>query len=257
MQRYQAQSITAGHLADSDKIVRFDLHQRFQHVLMFSSFFVLAFTGLPQKFYALPISQQIIGSLGGLEATQNIHHIAAFVMLFDFFYHGLYLAYSLIIRRQLNMLQMVPMPQDFLDLGQNLLYFLGFTTRRPRFRRFSYLEKFDYFAVSWGMVIIGGSGIILMFPVAVSRMIGGAIVPVAHAAHSDEAVLAVAWIFLVHLFYAHLAPNVFPFNTSIFTGVVPRERYQEEHPLAPELAPAADGAANPLSFIPWLGRRSG
>ena len=242
---------------DADYVVRFDVHQRVQHILMFTSFLVLAFTGLPQKFFTLEISRWIIASLGGLEMTQAIHHAAGYVMLFDCVYHGLYLFYSLVIRRRTRMLQMIPTPRDFLDIIQHFLYFLGFTTQRPRFRRFSYLEKFDYFAVSWGIVVIGGSGVVLMFPVTVSRLIGGAIVPVAHAAHSDEAVLAVAWIFLVHLFYAHLAPNVFPMNTSIFTGRVSRERYQEEHPLAPEFAPAAEGEANPLRLIPWLGGRWG
>jgi len=241
----------------ADDIVRFDVNQRVQHILMFTSFLVLAFTGLPQKFFTLGISRWLIASLGGLEMTQAIHHVAAYVMLFDCAYHGLYLVYSLVVRRRTASFQMIPVPRDFLDVVQDFLYFLGFTAKRPRFRRFSYLEKFDYWAVSWGLVIIGGSGVVLMFPVTVSRLIGGPIVPVAHAAHSDEAVLAVAWIFIVHLFYAHLAPNVFPMNTSIFTGRVPRQRYQEEHPLAAELIPATDGVADSLDRAARPRRRLG
>ena len=212
-------------------VVRFDVHQRIQHILMFTSFIILAVTGFPQKYADLSISQQFIGLLGGLETTQLIHHVAAWVMIFDGIYHVVYLAYSIVVRRQLRGLQMIPSLKDFLDLKDAILYFAGARKTRPRFGRFAYLEKFDYWAVFWGMFIMGGSGLVLMYPVIVSRLAGGPVVPMALAAHSDEAVLAVAWIFLVHLFYAHLAPAVFPFNTSIFTGKVPIERYREEHPL--------------------------
>ncbi len=212
-------------------VVRFDLHQRIQHVLMFSSFIVLALTGLPQKFAELAISQQFIAALGGLEATQGVHHVAAWVMIFDGAYHLAYLFHSIAVRREVGALQMVPSPKDFRDLLQMMAYFVGARKTKPQFGRFSYLEKFDYWAVFWGMMVIGGSGLILMFPVTLSRIVGGPVIPVALAAHSDEAVLAVGWIFLVHLFYAHLHPAIFPFNKSIFTGKVPLERYREEHPL--------------------------
>ena len=214
-------------------VVRFDLHQRIQHVLMFSSFIVLAFTGLPQKFADLAISQEFIAALGGLEAIRTVHHFAAWVMIVDGVYHLAYLFYSIAIRREVGALQMVPSLKDFRDMLQMMAYFVGIRRTKPEFGRFSYLEKFDYWAVFWGMMVIGGSGLALMFPVLVSRIAGGPIIPVALAAHSDEAVLAVAWIFLVHLFYAHLHPAHFPFNTSIFTGRVPLERYREEHSLEP------------------------
>lgn len=212
-------------------VVRFDLHQRIQHVLMFSSFIVLALTGLPQKFADLAISQQLIVALGGLEATRGVHHVAAWVMIFDGAYHLASLFYSIGVRHEVQAFQMVPSLKDFRDMLQMMAYFVGVGRTKPRFGRFSYLEKFDYWAVFWGMMVIGGSGLALLFPVFVSRIAGGPIIPVALAAHSDEALLAVAWIFLVHLFYAHLHPAHFPFNTSIFTGKVPLERYREEHPL--------------------------
>lgn len=81
---------------------------------------------------------------------------------------------------------------------------------------------------------MAGSGFILMFPVPVSRYLPSWSVPVAFIAHSDEAVLAVSWIFMVHIFFSHFTRHVFPINTSIFTGKVPRERYQLEHPLEHE-----------------------
>ncbi|MBI4318397.1 MAG: hypothetical protein HY675_07895 [Chloroflexi bacterium] len=228
-----------------EQVVRFDVHQRIQHILMMSTFLTLAFTGLPQKFHSVPISEWLIAALGGLEMTQNIHHFAAWVMIFDCFYHGGYIAYTVAVKRRLTPLQMIPSIKDFRDAAQMFSYFLGLSRQKPRFDRFSYLEKFDYWAVFWGIAIIGGSGLVLMLPVLVSKVLPGQIIPVALAAHSDEAVLAVGWIFVVHFFYAHLVPHIFPFNSSIFTGRVPKSRYKEEHPLEWERIEAAAKRALP------------
>jgi len=126
---------------------------------------------------------------------------------------------------------MVPSLKDARDLGQTLLYFLGLQPEKPKFDRFSYLEKFDYWAVFWGIVMIGGSGLLLMFPVLAVRMLPGQVIPVAITIHSDEAILAVGWILVVHMFNVHLAPWVFPFNPAIFTGRMTARRCAEEHPL--------------------------
>ncbi|MCL4370798.1 MAG: hypothetical protein M1380_07795 [Chloroflexi bacterium] len=212
-------------------IARFDTHQRIQHILMFTSFITLAATGLPQKFHTFGPSQAFIAILGGIEMTQTIHHFAAYVMLFDCLYHAVYIVRGVMLKKDINPLRMLPGPKDILDAVQMFLYFLGMSTKQPKFDRYSYLEKFDYWAVFWGIFIIGGSGIVLMFPVPITKVLPGQLIPVALAAHSDEAILAIGWIFIVHLFYAHLAPHIFPFNTSIFTGKVSRARYREEHPL--------------------------
>ncbi|MBU6423414.1 MAG: cytochrome b/b6 domain-containing protein [Chloroflexi bacterium] len=208
---------------------RFDVHERIQHVLMLASFTVLALTGLPQKFDSLPLSQWAIAAVGGLDAVRFIHHTAAWVMLFDCAYHVVYLAGRAVVERRLP-LGAFATPRDFVDAWKTLLYFLGISKQKPAYDLFTYLEKFDYFAVFWGIAIIGGSGLVLLFPVAVTTIFPGYVVPVSFVAHSDEAVLAVGWILVVHMFYAHLAPHVFPFNTSIFTGLVRRDDAQREHP---------------------------
>jgi formate dehydrogenase subunit gamma len=105
------------------------------------------------------------------------------------------------------------------------------TNERPKFDRFSYREKFDYWAVGWGIVIMIGGGLILMFPVGAAKILPGWAIPFALVAHSDEAILAVGWILVVHMYFAHLSPLVFPMNKSIFTGRVPITRYREEYPL--------------------------
>ncbi len=232
---------------EGERVVRFDIHQRIQHVLMFTSFLTLAFTGLPQKTHAFGPSQWLIAALGGLEMTQTIHHIAAFVMLFDCFYHAAYLVAGVLLFKRLAPLQMIPNLKDFKDAVQQFSYFLGLTDKQPKFDRFSYLEKFDYWAVFWGIAIIGGSGLVLMFPVLATKILPGQTIPMALVAHSDEAVLAIGWIFVVHFFYAHFVPRIFPFNTSIFTGRVSLHRYVEEHPLDWERMIASQQRAAALS----------
>ncbi len=212
-------------------IVRFDEHQRLQHVLMMSSFIILALTGMPQKFSDLSLSRWWVDTLGGLQTVRAIHRTAGLIMLSDCVYHLGYLAYRMGIQRRLGPLRMLPALKDVRDVGQTLLYFLGLAPEKPKFDRFSYLEKFDYWAVFWGIVMIGGSGLILIFPVLATRFLPGQIIPVAITIHSDEAILAVGWILVVHMFNVHLAPWVFPFNPAIFTGKMTARRCAEEHPL--------------------------
>jgi len=229
--------------AGQAQVVRFDAHQRVQHLLMMSSFIVLALTGLPQKFSDLGVSRWWVDSLGGLEMVRDIHHVAGFIMLADCVYHLGYLFYRIGVQRRLGCLRMVPTFQDLRDGLQTVLYFLGLAPEKPKFDRFSYLEKFDYWAVFWGIAIIGGSGLALMFPVAVTHLLPGQAVRVALTLHGDEAILAVGWILVMHMFNVHLAPWVFPFNPAIFTGRLSAGRYAEDHPLEWARLEAAGGAA--------------
>ena len=224
-------------------VIRFDRHQRVQHVLMMSSFITLALTGLPQKFSDLSVSQWWVATLGGLEIVRAIHRTAGLIMLSDCVYHLAYLAYRVGVQGRLGPLRMLPGPKDLRDVGRTLFYFLGLAPEKPKFDRFSYLEKFDYWAVFWGIVMIGGSGLILMFPVLATRQLPGQVIPLAITIHSDEAILAVGWILVVHMFNVHLAPWVFPFNPAIFTGKLTARQCAEDHPLEWERITASARAA--------------
>ncbi len=235
----------------AEYLVRFDTHQRLQHLLMMSSFIVLALTGFPQKFSELSISQQWVSALGGLETVRAIHRGAGFVMLSNCLYHVSYLFYRIVAQRRYGAFAMIPQPRDAADAFQMVRYFLGLTKEKPAFDRFSYLEKFDYWAVFWGIAMMGGSGLLLMFAVQSTHVLPGEFVPLAHTIHSDEAILAVSWILVVHMFNAHLAPGIFPFNPAIFTGKLTKERYAHEHPVeyqrltAARPAPAVSPKAAP------------
>lgn len=215
----------------SRDIVRFDIHQRIQHLAMMTSFIALALTGLPLKFHDWSVSQWWIAVWGGIENTRRLHHLAGWVMAADCLYHLLYIGYSTFILKRPFPIKMVPSIKDFFDFAQEIAYFLGLSQKQPKFDRFAWKEKFDYWAIFWGMPIMGISGFIMLYPVLVTKYLPGWVVPLSLVAHSDEAILAVGWIFLVHFFFNHLSPGLFPLNKSIFTGKVPRERYKREHPL--------------------------
>ena len=214
-----------------ERISRFDIHQIIQHAVLMVSFVLLVVTGLPLKFHDSAISQWWAAVWGGIEATRSVHHFAAWVMVIVCLYHLLYIIHSTLILKRPFPVKMIPSGQDFVNLFQELGYFLGLRKERPYYDRFNWREKFDYWAIFWGMPIMAGSGFILMYPVLVTKFLPGWVVPAALVAHSDEAMLALTWIFVVHIFFNHFAPGVFPINTSIFTGKIPRERYRREHPL--------------------------
>jgi len=215
----------------ADTIKRFDIHQILQHIGLMTSFILLVVTGLPIKFSGAGVSQWWTQVWGGVEVIRSVHHFTAWIIVFVCLYHVGYLFYNLAVLKKPFPVKMVPGTQDFKKLIQEFRYFIGLSREKPKFDRFNWKEKFDYWAIFWGMPVMAGSGFILMYPVFVTKFLPGWIVPAALIAHSDEAMLALTWIFMVHIFFNHFAPGVFPLNTSIFTGRVSRERYEKDHPL--------------------------
>ena len=136
---------------------------------------------------------------------------------------------------------MVPQPQDVIDIWPHFKWFVG-KGPRPQFDRWTYWEKFDYWAVFWGMFIIGGSGLLLWFPVFFAKLLPGWMFNIATLVHGEEALLAVGFIFTFHFFNGHLRPEKFPMDTVIFTGVIPEHELKEERPVEYAAAAAAQGA---------------
>ncbi len=101
---------------------------------------------------------------------------------------------------------------------------------KPEYGRWTYWEKFDYFAVFWGVAIIGSTGLILWFPELFTMVFPGWVINVATIIHSDEALLAIGFIFTIHFFNTHFRPEKFPMDTVIFTGKVPLDVFKEERP---------------------------
>ena len=212
-----------------EEFERASLEVRLQHGLMAISVIFLVLTGIPLKFHELGWAKAIISVFGGPDFSPIVHRIAATGLIIAGFWH---LAYITVTREgRWNFKQLIPKPKDALDAFQQIRYFLGLTDERPRFGRFSYVEKFDYWAVYWGMVIMIGSGTMLWFTEFFLRYVPKWITDIAKEAHSDEALLATLAIVIWHFYNVHLNPHQFPINTTFITGKISAREMAEEHPL--------------------------
>lgn len=245
---------------------RFSPLNRTLHALVIASFLGLALTGLPLKFAYAPWARVLARMVGGLEAAGYIHRVCALITFGYFFTHIAYLISRIITSPNRKSFfwgptSMVPQGKDVRDVFQMFKWFFGLAPR-PRFDRYSYMEKFDYWGVFWGVAIIGSSGLLLWFPAFFARFLPGWVFNVATIIHSDEALLATAFIFTIHFFNVHLRPEKFPIDTVIFTGRATTEYMEEEHPLEmararrdgtleSRVAPPASRAAQLWSL--WLG----
>jgi len=114
---------------------------------------------------------------------------------------------------------------------RNVLYFFGWAKEGARFGRFSYIEKFDYWAVYWGMVIMIGSGLIMWAEELAMQFLPKFALDIAHEAHSDEALLATLAIIIWHFYNVHLNPDHFPMSWTWWTGKISLEEMRRKHPL--------------------------
>jgi cytochrome b subunit of formate dehydrogenase len=214
---------------------RFTRFNRVLHVLMIISFISLAWTGMTLKFSYTGWARVLSRAFGGFQQAGTIHRIAAAVMFGIFFAH----LYDLVIYRRakfgsfrrllFNPDTMLPTRKDLRDVRDSFKWFLG-KGPRPQYGRWTYWEKFDYFAVFWGMLVIGSTGLFLWFPEFFTRFLPGSLINVATIIHSDEALLATGFIFTVHFFNTHLRPEKFPMDLVIFTGSMPVEEFREDKP---------------------------
>lgn len=224
-----------------EEIERFNIIFRIQHVVMFTTFLLLAFTGWGLKYAELDVSSWWIRIWGGPRTAGIIHRIAGITMVLDFTFHVLYIGYMLFKGKMQirKVTTIIPLPKDVKDVAHNFLYFLGISKTRPKFGRFSYAQKFDYWAVFWGMFIIGVSGLAIAFPIQTSYLIPewstGWIWQLLFILHSDEALLAIVFILFWHFYNEHLKPEVFPMSWVWLTGKISVKELKHKHPLEYEL----------------------
>jgi len=217
------------------EIRRFAALSRQLHILVIVSFLGLAVTGMTLKFSYLPWAQWLAGVLGGFRAAGTIHRLCA---LITFYYFGRHIVDVIYRKRHtgVSWKEFITGPSGLMfnatdgrEFIQTLKWFIGMGPR-PRYGRWTYWEKFDYFAVFWGVGMIGLSGLVLWFPVFFTRFLPGAFVNVATIIHSDEALLATGFIFTVHFFNTHFRPDRFPMDPVIFTGRIPIEEFKADRP---------------------------
>lgn len=226
--------------------MRFIPLERLLHLLVVTSFLLLVITGMPLKFYYTDWANAIFRFIGGAAVARSLHHFGAII---TFLYFAMHLC-SLLVRSWKNRNQlrdpatgkwqfkrlwarlfgpdsMIPTIQDWRDFVAHQKWFFG-KGPRPQFDRWTYWEKFDYFAVFWGVAAIGLSGLIMWFPLVFTRFLPGWIINIALVVHSDEALLAAGFIFTFHFFNTHFRLEKFPMDTVIFSGRISKTELLHE-----------------------------
>jgi len=214
---------------EGEKFQRFNRNFRFQHMVLFSSVIILIITGMPLKFPDFFLSRSLIGLWGGIQNSTIVHRVAAGMLIYFMVHHFFYTILSRDGRR--DFLLMIPNLKDAKDISLNIRHFLGKSPEKPSFGRFSYIEKFDYWAVYWGCVIMIGSGLFLWFETLVMKYLPKVAVDMAHEMHSDEALLATLAIVVWHFYNVHFNPDRFPGTLLWWHGQISEHEIKEEHPL--------------------------
>lgn len=221
--------------------IRFERVWRILHVIVIVSFFGLALTGMILKFAGTKWAVFFANLLGGFENAGLIHRICA---LLTFCYFGVHFVFvykkwkasgkslfKYIFDKEHGL---APTWHDVREFFQTIRWF--FTGKKqPQYGRWTYWEKFDYFAVFWGVAMIGFTGLILWFPEFFTKFLPGYFINIATIVHSDEALLATGFIFTFHFFNTHFRPEKFPMDPVIFTGTVPLEEFKIDRPREYEL----------------------
>ncbi len=217
-----------------------------------TSFLVLSATGLPILFSGARWARWLARLFGGFEAAGAIHRLFGVVLLGALLWHLGSVLWRVVVRHERGLLwgpdSMVVQPRDFVDFAHQVRW-MAVGGVPPAFERFTYWEKFDYWAVLWGTVLMGAAGLMLWFPEFFATFMPGWMFNIALFVHGAEALLAIGFIFVVHFFNGHLRPGKFPMDTVIFTGVVDERELQHER-AAHHARLSASGELDQLAMDP-------
>lgn len=213
---------------------RFSRTWRIAHWLFALSLMVLTLTGIPLFYPDAPWAKPLMSLLGGPQTAGIIHRINAVVFAGVFFWHLIYMAVkggrNWRNFRIFGPNSLIPSLQDIKDIVAMFKWFVG-KGPRPVFDRWTYWEKFDYWAPFWGVTIIGVSGLVMWVPNFAAKYLPGWVFNVAPIFHGEEAFLAVVFLFTVHFFNNHFRPDKFPLDRVMFTGTITLDELMTQHPL--------------------------
>jgi formate dehydrogenase gamma subunit len=205
-------------------VVRMTMNQRIQHFLLFVSFLLLVITGFALKYHMATCCLVINETV-----RRNIHRVAGTLLILVSLYHIVYLAFYPEGRRML--MDMLPELKDATDMVDVFNYYLGFSDRKPQFKRFNYAEKMEYWALVWGTFIMALTGLMIWFKFLTTDILPRWWIDVATTVHFYEAILATLAILVWHFYQVILDPDTYPVNFAFMDGKMSLEHYQEEHGL--------------------------
>lgn len=237
IQHFRHNGISLARTRKDDRMIRrFEYIHRITHALVVISFMGLVATGFPLKYSYTDWAKHIATFFGGAHVMGLLHRTFAVITLLYVVVHLFFLFYFFTTRCPRPRWKYLFGPEslvlnlkDIRDLIAMLRWFFWLGPR-PRFGRWTYFEKFDYWGETWGVIIIGGTGLLLWAPTLFTRWLPGWVLNCATVVHSIEALLAASVIFLVHFVNTHLRPEKFPIDMVMFTGQMPESELKEERP---------------------------
>jgi formate dehydrogenase subunit gamma len=218
--------VQSGNEGMTTYVQRFSLNQRIQHIWLIATVGICALTGFDQ-FYFDSWGGPVVQFLGGYQENIDIHLLSAFLLGVLVVYHFVYYAVEFIGARATGRkmsLEIMPTKKEFTDFITSMKFLFG-PQPYPKFGKYSFVQKFDYWGIYWGIAILGLPGILLWY--YGYSAFGG----LPYIFHTKEAVLAVFWIWMFHFYHTHFYPEKFPMNRTFLTGKVSEKEMSEEHPL--------------------------
>jgi len=212
-----------------ERVRRFNTYRIIEHWLVIITFTLLVTTGLTQKFSSLGISHWLIFKLGGIDNVRLIHRYTGIVFLAITLLHIITALIGIIFKRWQP--SIVINKKDFTDAIQNIRYYIGIENSPAICDRYDYKQKFVYWVVVISGLIMILTGLSLWFPTVITRFLPGEVIPAAKVMHTNQAFLVFLIIAIWHIYDSIFSPEVFPLDTTIFTGRISRERMIHEHPL--------------------------
>lgn len=210
--------------------VRLTLNERLQHGLLASSFIILVITGFMLRYpeaWWVEILRGISNNL--FEWRSLLHRIAGVVMVFAGIWHVIYVLFTERGRQVLK--DITPRWHDVTDAIGTIRYHLGLTKDRPLFRRFSYIEKVEYWAMMWGSILMAVTGFLLWFDNFTMGLFTKLGFDIFRIIHLYEAILATLAIIVWHFYFTIFNPAVYPMNMAWLTGKMSEDEMLHEHPL--------------------------
>lgn len=212
-----------------ERIRRFSTPRIIEHWIVIITFTTLVVTGLTQKFNLLEVSQWLIFKLGGIDNVRLIHHYTGVVFLVITILHIMTGIIGVLFKGWQP--SIVINKKDFTDAIQNIKYYIGIENHPAICDRYDYKQKFMYWVVIISGLLMIVTGLTLWFPIVITRFLPGEIIPTAKVMHTNQAFLVFLIIAVWHIYDSIFSPEVFPLDTSIFTGYISKERMIREHPL--------------------------
>ena len=211
------------------QVIRMSFMFRVQHLLLMVSLFVLAVTGFELMYHENRLSRFLIDLEGGILNRGIIHRAAAVALMAQLVFHVFYMLVSRAGRREFR--EFLLTAKDFDDFLQAIRFNLGLAGEYPRFGKYGYKEKFQYWGATIGIFLISLTGIVLWAENVSMRFLPKFMLDLTLIIHGYQGLLIFVILLFWHLYIVHLHPSVFPMNRAWLTGRVDAEWLREEHPL--------------------------